>query len=86
MGRKNENDEPQSQSMPGPTGDNPNADREDGNQGTVQPGQGTGNTVGGDTTGDVAPGAPVTPAPGSGSVPSDGGNPAANQGGTSSQS
>lgn len=60
--------DPQSQSQPGPTYENPNEDVENGTQSTIQPGgQGEGST----TTGGV-------------SVPSDGGNPAANQGGAAS--
>jgi hypothetical protein len=35
MAKKKQNDEPQSQSIPGPTADNPN---EDGQQSTIQPG------------------------------------------------
>jgi hypothetical protein len=58
---------PQSQSIPGPTGQNPNEDVADGNQSTIQPGgQGDGTTTTGGT-----------------SVPSTGGNPAAGEGGTS---
>jgi hypothetical protein len=74
MAKKKQNDEPQSQSIPGPTADNPN---EDGQQSTIQPGTGSGNTVGGESTGDGN-----TPAPTGTSVPSDGGNAAANQGGS----
>lgn len=64
----------QSQSIPGPTGDNPN---EDGQSSTIQPGTGSGNTVGGGTGDGTTP----APNPGAPSTPSDGGNPAANQGG-----
>jgi hypothetical protein len=59
MGNKREpNDfpEPQSPSQPGPTNENPNEDKADGNQSTVQPG-GAGDstgTTGGQTTGDGA--------------------------------
>lgn len=81
MGRKKDenNDVPaQSQSIAGPTADNPN---EDGQQSTIQPGTGSGNTVGGGT-GDGSQPAPA--APGTGSTPSDGGNDAANPGGDNS--
>lgn len=59
MGRnkENERDVPeQSQSIPGPTADNPN---EEGQQSTIQPGTGSGNTTGGgtgDTSADEAAG------------------------------
>jgi hypothetical protein len=66
---REEQQNPQSQSIPGPTNENPNEDVENGTQSQIQPGgQGDGNT----STGGV-------------SVPSDGGNPAANQGGASGQ-
>lgn len=74
---KNKNDEAQSQSMPGSTADNPN---EDGQQSTIQPGTGSGDTVGGETSGDSSAAGAVPQAPGT-STPSDGGNPAANPGG-----
>ena len=77
MGRskKDENAEPQSPSIPGPTGDNPNEDVADGNQSRIQPGNG-----------DPAVGTnPLPSTPGT-STPSDGGNPSANQGGASSTS
>lgn len=85
--KKNKNDdvEPQSQSIPGPTGDNPNEDVADGNQSSVQPGTGSGNTTGGQSTGDAAVGTNPLP-PATGSTPSDGGNAAANQGGTNATS
>lgn len=60
---------PQSQSQPGPTNENPNEDRENGTQSTIQPG-GAGE--------DLPGGQPTAP-----SQPSDGGDPAANPGGTS---
>jgi hypothetical protein len=64
--KKNNNDVPaQSQSMPGPTNDNPNADVADGNQSTIQPG---GQGDGASTTGGT-------------STASTGGNPAAADGG-----
>lgn len=64
-----EQQNPQSQSIPGPTNDNPNEDVANGTQSQIQPGgQGDGSTTTGGT-----------------SVPSDGGNPAASQGGASSQ-
>lgn len=42
---------PQSQSIPGPTADNPNEDTQ---QSIIQPGTGSGDTVGGETTGDTS--------------------------------
>lgn len=67
MGEKKQDDVPaQSQSIPGPTNDNPNEDVADGNQSTIQPGgQGDGTTTTGGT-----------------SVPGTGGNAAAADGGT----
>jgi hypothetical protein len=64
---------PQSQSQPGGTNDNPNEDRDNGTQSTIQPG------------GDGQPTPGGQPADGQ-SQPSDGGNDAANQGGTSGES
>lgn len=71
MAKKNNKDDvqPQSQSQPGATNENPNADVADGNQSTSDT----------STSGDV----PAGGATGGVSVPSDGGNAAANQGGTS---
>lgn len=63
---------PQSQSQPGQTNENPNEDRENGTQSTVQPG-GAGE--------ELPAGQPTAP-----NQPSDGGNSAANQGGTSGSS
>lgn len=76
MAKKDKNEvPPQSQSIAGPTAENPN---EDGQSSQIQPGTGSGNTVGGETTGD---GSTPAPNPGAPSAPTDGGNPAANQGG-----
>lgn len=70
------NDTPaQSQSIPGPTADNPNEDN-DGNTGKIQPGSS------GEGTGGGAVPAPAPATPGSTPAPSDGGNAAANPGGT----
>lgn len=62
---------PQSQSQPGATNDNPNEDVKDGNQSKIQPGGAGAGAPGGQPTGP--------------SVASDGGNPAANQGGANGE-
>lgn len=65
MSNKKNQAEPQSQSIPGPTADNPNEDVADGNQSTIQPGTGDGGTP------TPAPGQPST---GGNPAAADGGN------------
>lgn len=69
MGKHQDKQDPQSQSIPGPTNENPNEDVNNGTQAQVQPG---GQGDGSQTTGGT-------------SVAGDGGNPAANQGGASGE-